>query len=518
MPGHRRRIMVSVATTSALLLTGCGGGGDDRAGDEPTGEPERGGALVLSLGVDFQSVDPPRCGVNPNWGACQAIYGTLLDYDAETQELVPGMAEDFTSEDGREWTLRLREGITFSDGTPFDAEAVVFNWERAEDPANLSSAGPLFQGMTFQVVDPLTVRVSLEEPNWTMPWALNDDLAFIGSPAALAERGPDFANAPVGAGPFTMTSWARGTRMQLDRNPTYWDRPRPYVDSLTFASIPSEDQRFNALRSGEATVMMTLTQGMADRAVREGFVDHPLVQLGGVGMLLSSTGGPTADPDVRRAVAMLVDNTQISEAVLDGDTPATTFAREGSPFYDADARYPGHDVAAAQALIDGYRTRTGGGEVVLSYKMVSGSPREDQLAQLLQAQLQRAEGLRMEIEPVEISAFVSDLRSGNYDLIQASINGVNPDEIYSVFHSEGPANGAGYSNAVTDAALDRARATRDPNQRAAAYQEAVRQVVADTGHIPFRYNTSHLLTEDTVHGVEPAFTYFFRSDRIWMEQ
>lgn len=518
MRGHRQRILVSVATAATLLLTACGGGGDTDDGSAPAGEPVRGGAFELTTGIDFQTLDPARCGVNPNWGGCQAVFGTLMDYDPEAQELVPGMAEDFTSEDGREWTLRLREGVTFSDGTPFDSAAVIANWDRARDPRILSSALPILETMTYEAVDPRTVRVTLDETNWAMAWALNIQLAFIGSPTALAQRGQDFGNAPVGAGPFTLTEWSRGTRMQLDRNPTYWDQPRPYLDSLAFVPNPSEEQRLNALRADEVTMMLTLTKEIADRGVRDGFVDHPLEQLGGVGMLLSARNEPTADPDVRRAIALLVDTRQISEAVLGGDTPATTFAREGTALYDAEASYPGPDVAAAQALVDGYRQRSGVGEVVLSYKMIPGVPREERLAQLLQSQMQRAQGMRVDIEPVEISAFVDDIRQGNYDLIQASVNGVNPDEMYSLFHTDGSTNGMGYSNPQTDAALERARTTQDPQQRLEAYREATRHVSADIVQLPFRYNTSHLLSRDTVHDVQPSFSYFFRSERVWMEQ
>jgi peptide/nickel transport system substrate-binding protein len=515
--GRRARVRAALAVVSALLIAGCSGGGGEPA-PGGGGEPRSGGTVVFSWNSDPQTLDAVRCGNAVAWGACQAIYGTLLNYDAATGEFAPGMAESFTSEDGRTWTLTLRDGATFSDGTPFDAAAVVFNWDRAKDPANLSPGGSVARAMEYAAVDPRTVRITLPQVNWQLRWAMYIELAFIGSPTAIQQKGADFANSPVGAGPFVFGSWARGTRLELNRNPSYWDAPRPYLDTIAFAPIGADDQRLNALRSGDITVMSTLIDEYAGRATDEGFVDHTLPSFGGVGIRVSWRQGPLVDPDVRLAIAKLIDPVQINDALYNGAPAPATFSPPGTTYFDAEAVYPEQDVAGAQALIDGYRARNGGGEVVVTYRLVGGIPLQDQVAQLFQAQVQRVQGLRLEIVPLDISAFVGDLNTGNYQLILNGFNGVNTDALYELFHTGASQNGGGYTDPATDAALERARATEDPAQQLEAYQEAMEHIAANVGHRAWRYQTTHLLARDDVQGIQPNFNYFLRADTVWLEQ
>ena len=149
----RKRGLVAVASVLLLTASACGQGGDgggsggsgeaDRSagssGSAPEGEPTSGGTATFAYAVDAASVDSANCGSSVSWMACTAIYGTLVTFDAETLEYGPGMAESFESEDGKVWTITLRPDLTFSDGTPFDAEAVAFNWDRAKDPVNRNS-------------------------------------------------------------------------------------------------------------------------------------------------------------------------------------------------------------------------------------------------------------------------------------------------------------------------------------------------------------------------------------------
>ncbi len=373
---------------------------------------------------------------------CQAIYGALMYYNLETREFEPGMAESFTTEDGKTWTLSLRPNLTFTDGTPFDAEAVAFNWNRILDPAQLSRGGAaVARTLRWEVVDPRTLRLVSEEVNYQLPLALTEDLAFIGSPAAITGKGADYGSSPVGAGPFTLTSWARGTEMTLDRNPGYWDQPRPYVDRLVIKTIPADDQRFNALQAGELDVMAVTLEKYADRAESAGMNVVTAEMLGGTGFRMSSRG-KLADHELRTAIDKLVDNEQIMNAVYPGEAVATGFTPpENSPLHSAGASWPARDVSGAQALVDGYRARNGGADVELRLNISAGSPVLTQVGELLQAQLQQVNGLKLDIEPLDGSAYAAALNSGNYDLIIASVGGAHPDNLYKVFHTEGASNG-----------------------------------------------------------------------------
>jgi len=520
MSARRSPSWVGAAMTTALLimLGGCGGGGPSSAPSVGSGQgPQRGGTLVHSVFLDTPSLDAVRCGQSVFWGPCQAVYGTLLNYDVEADAFTPGMARSFTSDDGTTWTLALRDGVHFTDGTPFDAQAVADNWERAKDSKNLSPGASTARTMTTEVVDPLTVRVVLAKPNFQLPWALVGELGFIGSPTAIQQRGADFANAPVGAGPFVLENWARGSRMTLARNPDYWDQPRPYLDQMVFAPIGGDDQRLNALRSGEVDVAATLLTEYADRATREGFQDTQMPHLGGVGVRISHTNGALVDPDVRAAVLKLVDAQQINDAFYPGEPGATTISPPTSPYFDPAATYPAVDVAAAQRLIDGHLARTGASEVALTYRLNAGQPVQDQVAQMLQAQLQRVRGLRLDILALDSAASAADRQNGNYELLLDGINGVNPDALHEMFHTGATQNTSAYSDPIVDEALDRARQTPDRTAQATAYRDALRQMTVNPPHRAWRYQTTHLLHLPTIHDVRPSFLYFLRTDLVWRE-
>ena len=515
----RRRTTSALAASaiaSALLLTSCSGAGTASNG-EPAGEPQRGGTINYSYNTEPQSVDPATCAIGIGLAPCQAVFGALMYYDIESGEFEPGMAESLTTEDGQTWMLELRPNMTFTDGTPFDADAVAFNWQRILDPALLSSSAVTAKSISWEVIDPQTVKITADKVNHQLPLSFTEDLAFIGSPTAIAAKGPDFGNSPVGAGPFTLTSWSRGSEMVLDRNPNYWDQPRPYVDRVVMKTIAADDQRFNALQAGELDIMAVTLQKYADRAEAAGLKVTAANLMGGGGVRIANRGA-LADQDVRDAVGKLIDNEQIVAAVYSGEPVATAFSPENSPLYDPEATWPERDVAGAQKLIDGYRARNGGQDIVLKYVTVAGSPVLAQVSELLQAQLQEVDGLKLEIAALDGGAFASAMIGGNYDLIVSSLGGANPERLYKVFHTNGSSNNSGYSNAVVDEALDITHSSNDPAEVEEAYKTAIRELVDTSAYRFWLHAVTRMLTAQDVNGVEVAYQYWFRPELAWIQQ
>jgi len=507
---------LSIGASLALLLSACSGG-QSNSPAEPAGEPVRGGTLTYAFNTEAQSVDPVTCGVGIGLGPCQAIYGALMNYNLESREFQPGMAESLTTEDSKVWTLKLRPGLQFTDGTPFDAEAVAFNWNRVLDPALLSPSAPAASGITWEVVDPTTIVVTSKEVNNQLPVTMSEDLAFIGSPTAITQKGLDFGNSPVGAGPFTMTSWARGTEMILDRNPGYWDQPRPYADRLVLKTIPADDQRYNALQAGEIDVMTVTLKKYADRAESAGMNVTSATLQGGTGVQISQRG-PLADPAVREAVGKLFDNEQIMNAVYPGESVSTGFTPADSPFYDPSSAWPELDVAGAQKLIDDYRSRNGGKEVDLTYTVTAGSPVLTQAGELLQAQFAKVDGLNLEIVALDGSAYYSALTSGNFDLIISALGGAHPDRLYRTFATDGPNNTSGFSDPAVDEALALTHSSNDPATVNKAYADAIAGIVDANAYRFWRHATTYVLTPPNVHGIEVQYQYWFRPDLAWVQQ
>ncbi|MEU1525429.1 ABC transporter substrate-binding protein [Nocardia rhamnosiphila] len=512
---HRVSAALGAVAAMTLLLTSCSG--VTTAVREPAGEPRRGGTVALSWNTEAQSVDPVTCAIGIGVGPCQAIYGALLYYNQTERKIEAGMAESFTSKDGKVWTLKLRPGVTFTDGTPFDAAAVAFNWQRALDPSQLSPSRAAAQSISWTVVDATTLRVISREVNYQLSYELTEPLAFIGSPTAIQRKGADFATAPVGAGPFVFRSWARGTELVLERNAGYWDSPRPYLDRFVYKTIPADDQRYNALLAGEVDVMAVVSDKYADRARSAGLEVVQSAQLGGNGVRLNSRGA-LADPDLRTAIGKLIDNEQIRAAAFPGEQGAEYFVAEGQPLFDEGAKWPDKDVDGAQRLIDGYRARHGGEKVVLSYVTTAGSPVLAGVAEVLQAQLQQADGLEIEIKALDGAGYAGALVSGRYDLILSSLGGAHPENLYRVFHTKGAGNTAKYSNPTVDRALEAAHASNDPAVVDKAYKTAIRELVATTAYRYWRPATTSMIVRSDVYGVEPAYQYWIRPELAWIQE
>ncbi len=219
--------MFAAACSTLLILSACGG-----ASDTPADEPTTGGNLNAVQMTEPRTLDPAN--MSNSWAfqslLGNALYGTLITNDVESLETGYSMATDFsTNDEGLTFTLALRPGLSFTDGTPLDAAAVKFNWDRLRDPAlGSTSLRQAMQVTATEVVDETTLRATLGSPNPHFADILvQSSMNWIASPGALQEGQPEFDANPVGAGPFTLAEWARQDRIDLTRNDNYWDAPKP---------------------------------------------------------------------------------------------------------------------------------------------------------------------------------------------------------------------------------------------------------------------------------------------------
>src|SRR4051795_4926623 len=264
----KSRMLLAIALAMALVLTACGSGGST-SGDQAdsSAAPQRGGELTVLLESGHPGSWPT--GLDPatnttggaNLDLMQAVYGGLFlveaDPDGKNAHVEPNQAESVTvSPDGLTMTVKLRSGIKFSDGTPLDAQAVVFNWQR--DLSSACSGKPTWPlaGTPDDITAPdaQTVVVKFARPygaaDVNFPVA---NVNWIISPTALQQQGEDaFRVTPVGAGPFTVVSDQLSSRLELKKNPHYFKPGLPYLDTLTFQSIGGDQPAYQALQAGQA--------------------------------------------------------------------------------------------------------------------------------------------------------------------------------------------------------------------------------------------------------------------------
>ncbi|WP_396655758.1 ABC transporter substrate-binding protein [Microbacterium sp.] len=517
-----RKLALAGAAAAALVLTACagGGGGDPTNGSGEVGEPVEGGDLVLALNVDTRSLDPAICPQGGGWSQCQPIFGTLMRYNIITTEFEPGLAESLESEDGVHWTLKLRPGLQFSDGTAFDADAVVFNWERILDPATQSpSLATASTVKEWTVVDDVTIEFELISPNFQLPWQfVYGGMGMIGSPTAIEAAGDDVSNNPVGAGPFTLKEWTRGTQLVYEKNDLYFEEGKPYVDTYTIKTIGQDDQRLNALRSGEIDIDWSLLVNDAETMAAEGYnvLSEPMI--GGTGVMFNLEDPVVSDPLLREAMLSAFDSAQINAALYPGSVPVDQYLFPESPYRD-DSRgmFPPKDLDHAQEVFDEYLDKTGQTEVTVTYTAYAGIPQLEAVAEMIQAQMNQIEGLNFEINGVDGAALSTAQATGDFQLLMGATLGYQMDSMYDYFHSSSTRNYSKYSNPIVDEALTLARTSNDPDEVADAFKTAAGQVSKDAPVRMWRYQIGFLIFGDNVHVPEEAMFIHTGGSSMWVQ-
>ncbi len=371
----------AVLVVGALATSACGGGGGEANGPAgapppaavelgqnptPQGPPRRGGSITVALEGESNGWLPGvSAAAAPGYNVLYALYDPLVMRTGDGR-YEPYLAESVEStSDFTAWTVKLRAGVTFHDGSPLTAEVIRQNVEVLKDPRS-NVAGTLAEVASVDVVDPLTVRYTLARPNAAFPALLTTTPGMPFSMQNLGQLGPDGANAnPVGTGPFRFGSWARADRLTLVANQNYWGTALglgPYLDQIVFRPIPDEDARLQSMLSGDVDAFQTLRESIvrqAQGAAADGRIAlHTFVGNNGGNTILNTLVPPLDDVRVRQALAYAADQKQLIE-VLGGTgitAPKTQFFAESSPYYSPAVAqaYPGYDPARAKELLDAY--------------------------------------------------------------------------------------------------------------------------------------------------------------------
>lgn len=505
-----RRLLLCIATLLALLASGCGDDNDTDGSASPTEGAEQttsneasnptGGEITVLVFNEIAGVDPVTAvgSAGADGQRMFALYGALVVYDPEANEVVPVLAESFEPDPTfQTWTLRLRDGLTFSDGTPFDAAAVQTNWERVKDPANRSQAiGVAMTISSMTVVDSTTLEVSLAAPNAHFATAVaRGALNYIASPQAIT--GGELSSKPVGAGPFLLENWIRDDRMVLVPNPDWKGSDGPFVDRLVFRLVGDEEQRVDTFVTGGADMFFTSSPRSIERAEQERSGTYAYVGVSGGGTIVFNLAQPPFDDlRVRRGIALGVDAEALVEVIRPGAIVATNPMLDSSPWYTPDADYPAYDPDEAQRLFDEYRQETG-----QDIRFTIGSFQQTEniaVAEFVQTALNQFDGVSVEIDVADSPTAIQRVLQRNYQAHLWGIPVLDPDPgLYNALRTGMPTNVAGYSNSEVDALLDKARVTSDNAERAALYHEALVHHVED---MPFW------------HTLHPTFGYVYSED------
>ncbi|WP_043801807.1 ABC transporter substrate-binding protein [Deinococcus gobiensis] len=428
------------------------------------------------------------------------IYDTLVDFKDGTTDLMPGLATSWSSNaNATSWTFKLRSGVKFHDGTPLNADAVVFNLSRWWDKAH--PYGFRNQGRTYEIVGDLlggfkgdptaviknivkvndtTVRVDLNKSSSVFPNVIAAGYFGIASPTAIKKDGAKYgtpASTPVGTGPFIFQSWRTGDRVTLKANAAYWGA-KPKVDTVVIRSIKDASQRLNELKAGTIDFANDLTPD----SLKSVQGDKNLVAVKrpsfNVGFLsLNNRNQYLKNSQVRQAISMAINKKAIVNAFWNGLgtsnasflPPVLAWANSGK--VPADYKY---DPAAAKKMLAaaGYPN---GFSVDLWYMPVSRPyfPNPKPIAEAIAADLS-AIGVKVNLKTEDWAKYLEDRnKTPGFDMYMIGWTGDygDPDNFYGAYYGPNGSSDIGWNSITVQNLLEQGRAATTQAAKAKAYSQ-----------------------------------------------
>lgn len=490
--------------------------------------------IVVGLVAEPVTFDPTQIGDLNTSRVVRRIYEGLTGFVYGTYEIKPQLAQSWDiSADGLQYTFKLRPGVVFHDGTPFNAEAVKYSYQRQTDPAH-----PAHGTLTYRyannylgnvaaidVIDDLTVRFTLKEPQAPfLQYLTNLTLAII-SPTALATHVDDVAQNPAGTGPYKLTEWEPGVKAVLSANADYYDGT-PQIETLIYVPVIEAQARLSAISTGEIDLTYDIpVESLAslrenpDVAVKTGLSAHVWYVV-----LNTRLSEPPFDNKlVRQAMNHAIDKEAIVTEILQGTGEVSHSPL--SPIYGAyhnpDVRQYPYDPDRARALLaeaghpDGFSNCE-----FLVPESGSGMQSPVEMGTFIQAYLMQV-GINCTIKTMEWGAYLTEYRNSP-QMAQMSWNSTmgDPDYVmYLLFHSSAhpPAWNAGwYANDRVDELLSQARIETDEEIRRQLYIEAQALVVEDAPWIFVDHGQQIVAHRSDLVGFElsPNFDFALEKARI----
>jgi peptide/nickel transport system substrate-binding protein len=480
--------------------------------------------VVVGQIAEPQSLDPHAVTAVNDFRILVNVYDGLVRFADGTLEVEPSLAESWEiSEDGLTYTFQLRGGVAFHDGSPLDAEAVKFNFDRMLDEDHpFHNTGPFPLSFFFSAieevtaVDDLTVEFTLNEPFAPFLSNLAYPTGLIVSPAAVEEHGADFGRNPSGTGAYRFAEWQSNQRVVITRNEDYWDGP-PAPEAIVFRPITDANTRVAEMLSGGLDIMVEVPpDSIAQFRDAPDFEVHEQAGPHLWFLILNMREGPFADQRVRQAANHAIDKQSLVTDVLQGtaEVAAGPIAPAFAWAYNDELQPYPHDPERARELLAeaGYD-----GEEVVFHVTEGGSGMLDPVAMgtAIQADL-AAVGMNVRIETYEWNTFLGQVNpglEGKADMAQMAWMTNDPDTLpfltlrTAAFPEEGGFNSGYYSNPEVDELLNAARIATDQQERAELYRRMQEIVHEDAPWVFVANWVQGAVTTSNIEGfkLQPSF-------------
>src|SRR5579864_484062 len=478
-----------LAATAALLLAGLA-----------TSASAQTTTLRIGLDADPDILDPTLARTYVGRIVFASFCDKLFDID-EKLNIVPQLALSYaTSDDGKEVTIKLRPGVKFQDGEPFDADAAKFSLERHLTMQGSFRKPELASLDHVDVVDPLTIKLVLKTPYSPLVAQLTDRAGMMVSPKAAKEEGDKFGLHPVCAGPYKFVERVQQDRIVFEKFTDYWNKDNVFIDRIVYLPINDATVRLANLKSGGLDLIeRVLATDIKDVRADPKLKLSTALELGYLGLTINighdkNKGGLSQSEKVRQALDLSIDREAINQVVFNGEfTPGNQWVSPEHPYYQKEFPIPKRDLAKAKALLK----ETGVAMPVAVDLMVPKGPENEAVAQVLQSMAAEA-GFDLKIRLIEFATSFKQAQAGEFQAFLIGWSGrIDPDgNSYVFLHTKAPQNDGDYSNPDVDKGFEDARLITDPAQRKAIYEKVTGLVLKDEPII-YLYHRKLLIAHTT---------------------
>ncbi|KYD08511.1 ABC transporter substrate-binding protein [Heyndrickxia sporothermodurans] len=506
----------------SLALMGCSSSKSNGEKGKDDGKEKSGGVLVYARGGDAVKLDPATVTDGESLIVAEQIFDTLVNYKKETTEIEPGLAKSWNvSDDGLTYTFNLEEGVKFHDGTDFNAEAVVKNFDRWAN-GNVEKF-PYYQSQfggykgekaavikEVKAIDPKTVEFTLFRPQ--APFLKNLAMTPFGisSPAAIEKYGDKYIENPVGTGPFKFKEWKRNDTITVVKNENYWKKGLPKLDTVILKVIKDNSARLNALIKGDVDLIDGMNPSDIEKVKSDKnlqIFERPSMNLGYLGF--NVTKKPFDNVKVRQALSHAVNKEALIKNFYEGTAePAKNPMPPSVSGYNDDIVDYNYDLDKAKKLLeeagykDGFSVDFWTMPVVRPYM-----PNGQKVAEAIQADFAKI-GVKTKIVTMEWGTYLEKLAKGEAPMYIVGWTGDNGDAdnfLYALLDKDaiGSNNNSQYSNDEVHDLLIKAQTETDEAKRNDYYKKAQEIIHNDAPWVPLAHSVPQLAGKSTIEGFFP---------------
>ncbi len=513
-----------VALGSGALLEACASSAKQAATQASGGSPKSGGQLVFARTQEAQTLNPMLGADNGSIWTITQIFDQLLEARQGYQDPQPGLAESWkASSDGRTWTFYIRDAA-FSDGSPVTAEDVKFTLDRFANPNINKNYAFLGSSIASTTVDgPRTVTVALRHVDSTFLFNLAQFVPSVVPKKALTDMGEQaFGKNPIGSGAFRLKSWTRGVSLVLERNPHYWRSTRPYVDGVTFNTVPDDNTRVLALQSGQAHIADAIPYPQISRL---GAIPGLRVLSESIStwncITLNNAVAPLNEVAVRQALNYATPRESILRTIYLGKAELANSQIGKVKYWDPTVPTYPYDPGRAKALLKGSSVPRGFSIPMIT---VSGDLVSLSTAEIIQSAWAE-QGIKVSIDQVDIGTALSQwyadqkpamLFPGNALSSDTLSSGEN-DAIFLDYNEGFKSFFTNYKSATATNLISNVVGTLSESGQTQLYSQIQRLGMQDTPSIPMFFTYANTGLSTKVHGFGTVPPGWWNLDEVWLD-